>query len=136
MPHDMPRASQPYSERCEIEDGQVVACELVKAGCGPAELLEPAEEAFDAVALPVELWRDHTFILDVTAGWNVGAASGSGNESNQRPAVVTFVSDKRLCRRQPFNQLRGDGLIGCLALGDKQTDGQTILIDKGMNLGA
>ena len=74
--------SQPYSERCEIEDGQVVACELVKAGCGPAELLEPAEEAFDAVALPVELWRNHTFILDVTAGWNVGRATGSGNESN------------------------------------------------------
>jgi len=99
-------------------------------------LLEFAEEALDAVSLAIEIRRDKSLCLYVPTGRDVSAPASLGNEGDERPAVVAFVGDKRLCWCQPFDQLRGECLVGCLSLGDEETDRQAVLIDERVDLGA
>ena len=98
-------------------------------------MLEFAEEALDAVSLAIEIRRDKSLCLYVPTGRDVSTPASLGNKGDERPTVIAFVGDKRLCWCQPFDQLRGECLVGCLSLRDEETDRQAVLIDERVDLG-
>lgn len=128
--------SEPESRGRESDGGEEVSCELVVA-CGDAsEVLELVEEAFDEVALPVELRIDGALVLPVALCGDMRAGAAEGDDLEDGLGVVAAVCDGIGSRAQAVEQGRDGGLVGGLAWRDQQTDGQAAGVDDRVELGA
>ena len=99
-------------------------------------MFELAEEALDEVAFAVERGVDGALDFAVRAGRNVGLAAAALDEFDDRPRVVAAVGDKRAAGREAFDNRGRQGFVGSLPWRQNQANGQTLLVDRGVDLGA
>ena len=119
-----------------MDGGEEVSGELIEARGDTSEVLELAEEALDEVALPIDLGIDGSLDLSVPLGGNAGHTACCRDQINDGAGIVSPVSDENLGRWQTGDQV-GDGcLVGSLSGREHDADGQAILIDQGIDLGA
>ena len=78
-------------------------------------MLDLAEEAFDQVALSIEVPIDRSLALSIALGRDMGHAAFGGDEIENGLGIIASISDKRLGRRKIFDERRDRSLVGGLA---------------------
>ena len=99
-------------------------------------MFELVEESLDEVALAIEVSIDGALDLAIALGWDVGASAGAGDQIDQVLPVVAAIGDHVAGLHRPVQQCWSRCLVGGLAGGEQQPDGQAALIDQGVDLGA
>lgn len=99
-------------------------------------MFEFVEEAFDEVALAIELGIDRTLDAAVALGRDMGAGTVFGDKFENGAGIVAAVGDDVACQRQALDQARKGGFIGGLARREDEADGQAAATDHGVDLGA
>ena len=125
----------PESGGREGDCGDEVSGELVIAGCDGSEVFETVEEAFDEIALSVDLMVDGSADPDVALTGDVGLGAASLDQVDDGLGVVSPIGDHVSGQRQVGQQLRCRGLVGGLAGGDDEADRQAATVDDHMDLG-
>jgi hypothetical protein len=98
-------------------------------------VLQLAEEALDEVALTVECRVDGSLDLAVAGCRDVGLAAGLAHQIEDGLGIIAAIGDEGPSGRQASEQFRADCLVGGLARRDDEADGQTLLVNDGMDLG-
>jgi hypothetical protein len=111
-----------------------VADELVVTGCDAAELLEPGEEALDAVALLVEARIAGMFDRPVGSWGDDGLRSDLAQRLVEMVGVVGLVGDDG-GGFEAVEQRRGLDDITPVARRQNEADGQSKGVDAGVDLG-
>ena len=128
--------SEPQARGAEEHGGLVVSGGLVEAGGHTPELLEMTEEALDVIALAVEGGIDGALLLDLSLGWDVGAAALFFDELHHETAVVAAVGHQRLGGRQASKEVLDHDFVIGLPGREQQAQGQSVLVHHGVDLGA
>ena len=129
-------SSKPKPGCGDKDSGEEVSRELVETGCDAAELLEPAEEALDEIALPIDGRIDGAPDDAAGAAWNVGFGAGASDEFEDGIAVIASVGDHGDRCGQASEQLRDEGHVGSLARRQEESHRQAILVHHGVDFGA
>lgn len=84
---------EPDRDSCKFDEAHEVGEELVVARCNPPELLEFVEEAFDEIALFVEVGIIRTLNLPIALGRNDNLAASFSDFLVQMIGVIALVGD-------------------------------------------
>jgi hypothetical protein len=120
----------------ERNGGEEVGCELVVTGGDAAEVLDPAEGVFDAVALPVAGLVVYDLALAVGAAGDDGHSPGLAQGPAQGVSVVSLVGQYVSSSLGAGQQRRGDGDVGDVARGEDQGEGASDGVSEGVDLGS
>ena len=127
---------EPESGGCQGNGCEEVSGELVVARGDAAEVFEFVEEAFDEVALSVEVSVDGALLPAAALGWNVRSRSMVGDHPNDGLGVVAAVRHGVGGGPQAVEQRGDEGFVGGLAGRDEQADGKASGVDHRVKLGA
>jgi len=97
-------------------------------------VLDPVEEAFDEVALPVEPAREGKTLLAVGARRDVCPSVLGGSSFADGVAVVSPVGEQRCAIGHGIEQSFGLLAVVDLAAGQSQRNGTTVSVNEGMDL--
>lgn len=120
----------------EGDGGEEVPSELVIARGDGAEVFEFVEEALDEVALAVEPGVDGAPHADVALAGDVGPSPARLDHLDDGPGVIAAVGDDVASEGKAAEELRCRGLVGGLARGEHEADGEAAGIDDDVDLGA
>ena len=67
--------SQPHTDRCELDRGEIIVASLIGSRGNCSEVLEFVKEAFDEVALHIEEVTQHWFDHALRYGADVGSGT-------------------------------------------------------------
>ena len=126
----------PESCRRESNGGEKVSGEFVVSGCDPPEVLEFVEEAFDEVALAVDMEIDRALDLDVALGGDVSVGAAGLDEFDDGAGIIAAVGDHVAGQTQSVDQDRKRGFVGGLARREYEPDRQAASVDDDVDLGA
>lgn len=98
-------------------------------------MLELAEEALDEVALAIDAPVDRAMHQALSGRRNVGRSSAGPDQIEKRICVITAVGDD-MTALEALEQVRCGAQIVGLASREHEPQGQPILIDQGIDLGA
>ncbi len=117
-----------------MDEREVVASSLLESGRDGAEALERVEEAFDAVALSIELpiqpVLHEPLRLRVDDGLHPSVAHGL----NEAVGIVAGVADERFSSRVREEHVGGDHLVA-VALRERDVDRTTFGVGDGVEFG-
>lgn len=99
-------------------------------------MFEFVEEAFDQIALTIEFGVDRALNLAIPLCGDVSTPAGAGDQIDQILPVIAAVGDHVASPLRPVQQSRSCCLVGGLAWGQEQPDGEAVLIDQSVDLGA
>ena len=128
--------SDPESNGCESDSSEEVSCEFVVSCGDTSEMFDLVEEAFDEVALFVDLRIDGALGFAVFLGRDVGLGAMACDELDDGLGVVAAISDGIVGRPERVDQGRHSGFVGCLAWCQEQADRQALAVDHRVDLGA
>ncbi len=120
----------------EGDCGVEVSCELVMAGRDASEVLEFVEEAFDEIALAVEVMGCGALLPAIPLGRDVGTRAMVGNELEDGAGVMAAVGDGVPGRLKAVKEGRHGSLVGGLARGDHEAPRQAKAVDDDVDFGA
>jgi len=106
------------------------------AGGYRSEVLDPVEEAFDEVALSVDLWLDGALDLAIALGRDVRLRAVLDDEIEDSAGVIAAVGDGVACWAQAIEQWLNGSLVGGLARAQNEPQRQPTSIDYDMDFGA
>ncbi len=106
------------------------------AGRDASEVLELVEEAFDVVALAVQVMGCGAPLPAVPLGRDVGARAMVGNELEDGAGVAAAVSDGVPGRLKAVKQGQHGSLVGGLARGEREAARQARAVDDDVDFGA
>lgn len=119
-----------------MDGSEEVSCEFVEACSDASEVFELAEETLDEIALSVDLGVDGSLDLSVPLSGDAGDPACSRDQIDDGAGIVSPVCHKNLRWRQSGDQVGNGGLVGGLSGRKHNADGQAILIDQSIDLGA
>ncbi len=125
--------AEPYGS--EGDGGEEVSRELVIARGDAPEVLEPVEEAFDEVALAVNLAVNDTADPDVALRRDVSEGASGFDERDNGGREVAAVGNDVTSERQSLDQGREGGLVRGLAGGEQQAHRQAVTIHHDVDFG-
>ena len=106
------------------------------AGRDASEVLELVEEAFDVVALAVQVMGCGAPLPAIPLGRDVGARAMVGNELEDGAGVIAAVGDGVPGRLKAVKEGRHGSLVGGLARGDHEAARQAKAVDDDVDFGA
>ena len=118
-----------------MNGGKEVDGMFFEAGCDPAGMLEPVEEALDEIALPIQDLAVATRHVSASGGRNAGPDAALAREQAQPVGIIGLVSDEAAVGWQDVNQGGHGREIVRLTWRQGQPDRQPAAIDHGMDLG-
>lgn len=119
----------------EVERGEEVVG-VLEVACGDAsEVLEAVEEAFDPVALTIEVSVDGPNHTDIALARDVSRCARGLDGGDHRLPVVAAVSDDVAGQSERTDELRCSGLVGGLSRREQEPDRQASPVHDGMDLG-
>lgn len=127
--------SDPEPCGCEMDGGHEVCCGLEVSGCDASEVFEAVEEALDHVSLAVEVRVDRADDANVALAGDVGCGTEGLDGLCDGASEVAAVSDHIATQPQRPDQFGCGGLVGGLAWGEHEADGQAAAVNDGMDLG-
>ena len=108
---------------------------LVEAGGDGAKVLDPVEEALDAVAQPVDAFVERGRVVAMVERADVGVGALGLYLSAQGIAVVAAIGEQDRLRRQCAKHILAALSVVRLALGQLDADRQTVRVDERVDLG-
>ena len=85
------------------------------AGGDGSEMLDPVEEAFDEVALSVDLWLDGALDLAIALGRDVRLRAVLDDEIENGAGVIAAIGDGVVCWAKAVEEWLDGSLVGGLA---------------------
>ena len=126
---------EPEADGGELEHGEEVRGMLLVARGDAATMLDPVEEALDAVALSVKGLAEAGAPATICLGGNVRRGTGRLDASAEPIGVVGLVGEQDGSLAQPTEQLGGGRTIRRLAGREHQFERQAMCIGERMDLG-
>jgi hypothetical protein len=108
---------------------------LFEAGCDPAGVLEPVEEALDEIALSIEDLAVAPWHAPALGGRNAGPDAALAQERAEPIGIVGLVGDEAAVGRNDVDQGGHGRKIVRLSWCQSQPDRQPAAIDHSMDLG-
>jgi len=118
-----------------LNGGKEVDGVLFEAGCDPAGVLDPVEEALDEIALPIEDLAVVPWRAPASGRRNAGPDAAFAQEVAEPVGVVGLVGDEAAVGRNDVDQGGNGGEIVRLPRCQSQPDRQPAAIDHGVDLG-
>ncbi len=106
------------------------------AGRDASEVLELVEEAFDVVALAVQVMGYRALLPAIPLGRDVGARAMVGNAFEDGAGVAVAVGDGVPGRLKAVKEGRHGSLVGGLARGEREAARQAKAVDDDVDFGA
>lgn len=107
---------------------------LFEAGCDPAGMLEPVEEALDEIALPIQDLAVAPRHVAASGGRNAGPDAALAQELAEPVGIVGLVGDEAAIGRKDIDQGGHGAEIVRLSWRQGQSDRQSTAIDHGVDL--
>jgi len=118
-----------------LNGGKEVDGMFFEAGCDPAGMLKPVEEALDEIALPIEDLAVSSRHVSASGGRNAGPDAALAQEHAQPVGIIGLVGDEAAVGWQDVDQGRHGREIVRLTWRQGQADREPTTVDHGMNLG-
>ena len=117
-----------------MDGGEIVAGQPIISCGDAAEVLQPAEHAFDGVAAAIEPWREAVLPLAIGFGRDVRNASRRLDLATDGITVIALVTVNHEASRQVIEQLRRHPAIRHVAAAQQQQQRTTRSIRQRMDL--
>jgi hypothetical protein len=109
-------------------------CEFFVARRDAAVALDPAEEVFDHMAVPVKLAVEVDWRAPATAGWDAGECAGTGEISAEAGGIEAAVRDRPAPVQARLKRCAGTKIV-LLSWREMQTNGSSDTVHHGCELG-
>src|SRR5215469_15222550 len=86
-------STQPNADGCELDEGQVIGCQLVISGRDTPTLLDLVEEPLDQVARAVQVRAEADRVLAIALRWDVGPRALLAGQSPDPVCVVSAIRE-------------------------------------------
>ena len=126
----------PEADAGKGDCGEEVSCKLVMAGRDASEVLELVEEAFDEIALAVQVIGHRALLPAVPLGRDVAARAMVGNAFEDGAGVAAAVGDGVPGQLKAVKEGGHGSLVGGLARGEREAARQAKAVDDDMDFGA
>jgi hypothetical protein len=126
----------PKPDRGQSDGGEEVSRELVVAGGDGSEVFDPVEEAFDEVALSVDLAIDGALDLAVALGGDVRSRTVRDDEIEDGAGVIAAIGDGIVCWAKAVEERLNGSLVGGLTRAQHEPQRQAASVHHDMNFGA
>src|SRR5690606_13320732 len=120
----------PHSCGDELYGSEVVFGALVIPGCDASKLLDPIEEPFHEIALPIDPAREHEGTLAITFRWDVGPGFSLGGLGPNGVRVIALAGQEDAPFAKLIRQRVSFGTVGNLSASQTQIDRATFGIDE------
>ena len=127
--------AQPYERCCKVQEAEVASGKLVKAREDAAVLLDLVDEAFDQVALSIQMSVKVASLCSVLAGRNDRNSAHLLDLFNELVGVIASVSDYEV-GFSAFDESRTLGHVMGLSSSEQEVQGIAQGIHAGVDLGA
>src|SRR5215831_4928251 len=92
--------AQPQPDRRELNEREVVGCELAVARCDPTTMLDLVEEPLDQIACSVKIRTEAQLLCPISFRWDIGPSAVLVNQGSDPVGVIAAVGEQHCSRLQ------------------------------------